>query len=74
MNDSQTRQRRYKLRKRAGRMLVTIEVGQAEIAALRQLELLPPGDPDTLLLRIAVQRFIACAPAIAAIPDRLYGS
>lgn len=73
MKEPPTRQQRYRVRKRAGRMVVTIEVGKAEIAALRQLELLPASGPDTVQLRAAVQRFIACAPAIAAIPDKLYG-
>jgi hypothetical protein len=70
--DARTRQQQYRLRRQRRRVLVSIEVGLAEMEALRRLELLPDGEADRTALVEAVQRFLACAPAVAAIPDRLY--
>ena len=66
------RQRAYRLRRRHGLVLVVVAVSPAVIDAMRGLELLPVGEPDRAMLVEAVQRFVSCAPAIAAIPDRLY--
>ena len=73
MADAQTRQRAYRGRQRHGRVLVAVEVGPHEIEALRRLELLPREALSKALLVGAVQRFLACAPAVAAIPAKLYG-
>jgi hypothetical protein len=72
MSDARTRQQKYRLRRQRRRVLVSVEVGVAEMEALRRLELLPGGQPDKAMLVEAIQRFLACAPAVAAIPDRLY--
>lgn len=72
MKDVRTRQQQYRLRKRQRRHLVTVEVGPAEMEALWQLGLLPEGTSDKAALLEAVQRFLSCAPAVAAIPERLY--
>ena len=70
--DQYDRQAAYRRRKRMGRVLVVVEVGPAERRALESLELLKAGAPTKAALREAVQRFLACAPAIADIPRRIY--
>ena len=72
MSNARTRQQQYRERRRRGRVLVPIEVGASEVRALQSLELLRAGAPSKAELAAAVQRFLACAPAIADIPKRFY--
>ena len=42
------------------------------VETAKKLGLLPEGTSDKAALLEAVQRFLSCAPAVAAIPERLY--
>jgi hypothetical protein len=62
----------YRDRRRHGRILVSVEVGPYQIAALERLALLLVGDRDKESIAAAVSRFLRAAPHISAIGDALW--
>jgi hypothetical protein len=62
----------YRDRRRHGRMLVQIEVGPRQIAALERLALLDRGEREKACIAWAVARFLDAAPHIAGLGDALW--
>jgi len=62
----------YRERRRYGLVLVSIEVGPRQIAALERLALLDVDDRDKASIAWAVSRFLDAAPHLAAIGDVLW--
>ena len=59
-------------RARHGLVLVSLEVGPRQIAALERLALLDVDDRDKASIAWAVSRFLDAAPHLAAIGDALW--
>jgi hypothetical protein len=66
------RSKAYRDRRRHGRVLVLVEVGPHQLAALERLALLDVGDRDKASIAAAVFRFLDVAPHIAAVGDALW--
>ena len=62
----------YRERRRHGRVLVSIEVGPHQLAALERLTLLDIGDRDKASIALAVSRFLDAAPHLSAMGDALW--
>jgi hypothetical protein len=62
----------YRDRRRRRRMLVSVEVGPPEIAALERLALLDVGERNKACIAWAVSRFLDVAPQISALGDALW--
>jgi hypothetical protein len=62
----------YRERRRYGLVLVSIEVGPRQIAALERLALLDVDNRDKASIAWAVSRFLDAAPHLAAIGDALW--
>ena len=62
----------YRERRRHGRLLVTVEVGPYQVAALERLALLDVGDREKTSISMAVTRFLEAAPHLSAIGDALW--
>ena len=65
---SQRGEVRYRERRRHGLVLVSLEVGPRQIAALERLALLDVDDRDKASIAWAVSRFLDAAPHLAALP------
>jgi hypothetical protein len=64
----------YRERRRHGRVLVPIEVGPRQLAALERLALLDGGERDKDCIAWAVSRFLDAAPHISDLGDALWPS
>ena len=62
----------YRDRRRHGRMLVSVEVGPRQIAALERLALLDAGERDKDCIACAVSQFLDAAPHVSALGDALW--
>ena len=62
----------YRERRRHGRLLVTVEVGPYQVAALERLPLLDVGDREKTSISMAVTRFLEAAPYLSAMGDALW--
>jgi len=62
----------YRDRRRHGRVLVSVEVGPRQLAALERLALLDAGERDKACIGWAVSRFLDTAPHVSALGDALY--
>ena len=62
----------YRYRRRHGRVLVTVEVGPYQVAALERLALLDVGDREKTSIAVAVTRFLEAAPYLSAMGDALW--
>ena len=62
----------YRDRRRHGRMLVPVEVGPGQLAALERLALLDVGARDRESVSWAVSRFLNAAPHVSALGDALW--
>ena len=62
----------YRERRRHGRLLVTVEVGPYQVAALERLALLDVGDREKTSISMAVTRFLEAAPYLSAMGDALW--
>ncbi len=62
----------YRQRRRYGRVSVSIEVGQHQLAALERLALLDVGDRDKKSIALAVSQFLNAAPHVSAMGDALW--
>jgi hypothetical protein len=62
----------YRDRRRHGRILITVEVGPRQCAALERLALLGVGERDKARLARAVSRFLDAAPYVLALGDALW--
>ena len=62
----------YRERRRHGRVLVTVEVGPYQAAALERLALLDVGDREKTSIATAVTRFLEAAPHLSAMGDALW--
>jgi hypothetical protein len=62
----------YRERRRHGRVLVAVEVGPYQVAALERLALLDVGDREKQSIATAVTRFLEAAPYLSAIGDALW--
>jgi hypothetical protein len=62
----------YRERRRHGRVSVSIEIGQRQLAALERLALLDVGDRDKASIAGAVSRFLETAPHLSAMGDALW--
>jgi hypothetical protein len=62
----------YRDRRRHGRMLVNVEIGPGQIAALERLALLDVGERDKDCIAWAVSRFLDAAPQVSALGDALW--
>jgi hypothetical protein len=69
---ARSRSEAYRDRRRHGRILVTVEVGQYQVAALERLALLEAGDRDKESIATAVSRFLEAAPYLSAMGDALW--
>lgn len=67
-----SRSEAYRDRRRHGRVLVTVEVGPYQAAALERLALLDIGDRDKGSIAAAVSRFLRAAPHLSAMGDALW--
>lgn len=65
------RSRDHRARRRAGEVVVPVAVAPADLDALEQLGLLPPGERDPRAVGRAVARLLAVAPGVAAIGEAL---
>ena len=70
----QERSEAYRERRRHGRVLVSVEVGPQQRAALERLALLDVGVRDKACIGWAVSRFLDAAPHISALGDALWPS
>jgi len=62
----------YRERRRHGRVLVQVEVGPRQLAALERLALLDGGERDKVCIGWAVSRFLDTAPHVSALGDALW--
>ena len=62
----------YRERRRHGSVLVSVEVGPYQIAALERLALLDVGDRAKTSIAFAVTRFLNAAPHVSAMGDSLW--
>ena len=62
----------YRNRRRHGRVLVQVEVGPRQMAALERLALLDTGERDKVCIASAVSRFLDAAPHVSALGDALW--
>ena len=62
----------FRERRRHGRVLVQVEVGPIELAALERLALLDAGERDKACIAWAVSRFLDAAPHVSALGDALW--
>ena len=62
----------YRDRRRHGRMLVSVEIGPRQVAALERLALLDAGERDRACIAWAVSRFLDAAPHVSALGDTLW--
>jgi hypothetical protein len=62
----------YRDRRRHGRMLVNVEIGPHQLAALERLALLDAGERDKDCIAWAVSRFLEAAPHVSALGDALW--
>ena len=62
----------YRVRRRYGRMLVPVEVGPRQLAALERLTLLDAGERDKACIADAVSRFLDAASHVSALGDALW--
>ena len=69
---ARSRSEAYRDRRRHGRILVSVEVGPYQVAALERLALLDVGDRDKGSIAAAVNRFLRAAPHLSAMGDALW--
>ena len=69
---ARSRSEAHRDRRRHGRVLVTVEVGPYQVAALERLALLEVGDRDKGSIATAVNRFLQAAPHLSAMGDALW--
>ena len=69
---ARSRSEAYRDRRRHRRVLVAVEVGPYQIAALERLALLDVGDRDKGSIATAVNRFLQAAPHLSAMGDALW--
>jgi hypothetical protein len=62
----------YRSRRRHGRLLVPVEVGPLQLAALERLALLESGARNKSAIASAVMRFLDAASHIGALGDALW--
>ena len=62
----------YRDRRRHGRLLVSVEIGPRQLAALERLALLDTGERDKACIAWAVSRFLDAAPHVSALGDALW--
>jgi hypothetical protein len=62
----------YRDRRRHGRILVSVEIGPRQLAALERLALLVRGKRDKPCIARAVARFLDVAPQVSALGDTLW--
>ena len=62
----------YRERRRDGRVLVSVEVGPKQLAALERLAILEVGNRDKTSIAFAVSRFLETAPHLSAMGDALW--
>jgi hypothetical protein len=62
----------YRERRFRGRVLVSVEVGVQQLAALERLALLDVGERDRGCIAWAVARFLDAAPHVSALGDALW--
>jgi hypothetical protein len=78
MTDDQRRQHArecseaYRERQRHQRLLVSVEVGLPQLAALERLALLEAGERDKACVAQAVTRFLDAASHVSAMGDALW--
>ena len=69
---ARSRSEAYRDRRRHGRILVSVEVGPYQAAALERLALLDVGDREKTSIATAVTRFLEAAPHLSAMGDALW--
>jgi hypothetical protein len=69
---ARARSEAYRDRRRHGRVLVSVEVGPHQIAAMERMALLEVGDRDKASIAAAINQFLEAAPYICAIGDALW--
>jgi hypothetical protein len=62
----------YRRRRRRGAVVVTLELGPHNLAALEWLALLEPSDRDPRRMASAAMQLLAAAPHVAAMGDALW--
>ena len=62
----------YRNRRRHGRLLVPVEIGPLQLAALEKLALLERGARDKSAIASAIMRFLDAASHVGALGDALW--